>query len=138
MGFAVRLDVDRPVRRVFDYLADPANRPAWQSSLRRVEVLTEGEPRVGTQWYDVTWPGVRPLMEITVWEQDRRWAETGRWHGLEVDLDLELTPLSPSATRVVATTTTRAPGWRRPVGLVLDLLGPAAARSDLRRAARLC
>ncbi len=32
----------------FDYLVDPANRPAWQSSLRSVELLSEGPPRVGT------------------------------------------------------------------------------------------
>lgn len=137
-GFTVTVEVDRAVSRVFGYLADPANRPAWQASLRRIDPVTTGPPGVGTRWYDVTWPGPRPLMEITDWQPDRRWAETGRWHGLEVALALEFTALGPERTRVRASTATHAPGWRRPLGLVLDLLGPLGARDDLRRAGRLC
>jgi hypothetical protein len=140
VGFTVGHDFDHPVGVVFAYLADPRNRPRWQSSLRRVDMLGgaagDGEPGVGTRWYDVTWPGVRPLMEITDWEQNVRWVEHGRWRGLEVTLDLVFTPLAEDRTRVRATTVTRAPGWRRPLGALLDLVGPAAARSDLRRAAQ--
>ncbi|WP_110181196.1 SRPBCC family protein [Nocardioides solisilvae] len=140
MGFTVAHDFEAPVGEVFDYLADPRNRPAWQSSLRRVELLDglrpDGEPGLGTRWYDVTWPGVRPLMQVTAWEQNVRWVEHGRWRGLEVTLDLVFTPLEEDRTRVRATTVTRATGWRRPLGLLLDRLGPVAARDDLRRAAR--
>ncbi|WP_181309637.1 SRPBCC family protein [Nocardioides campestrisoli] len=136
MGFTVSQDFARPVGPVFDYLADPRNRPQWQSSLRRVDMLSLGEPGLGTTWYDVTWPGPRPLMEITGWEKNVRWVEHGRWRGLAVTLDLVFTPLEESLTRVRATTVTHAPGWRRAPGLVLDLAGPAAARADLRRAAR--
>lgn len=32
---------------VFDYMTDPANLRAWQTSKTRVEVLSEGPPRVG-------------------------------------------------------------------------------------------
>jgi uncharacterized membrane protein len=138
VGFSVSVDVEAPVARVFDYLAEPANRPAWQSSLRSVELLTDGPAGVGTRWYDVTWPGLRPLMEITAWEQNVRWVEHGRWHGLEVTLDLVFVPLSEDRTRVRATTEVTARGWRRPLGRVLDLVGPLGARDDLRRAARLC
>lgn len=138
MGFTVGHDFDLPVGVVFDYLADPRNRPAWQSSLRRVELLdTSREPGLGTRWYDVTWPGVRPLMEITGWEQNVRWVEHGRWRGLEVTLDLVFTPLTEESSRVRATTVTHAPGWRRPLGWLLDRVGPWGARDDLRRAARL-
>lgn len=138
MGFTVAVELPHEVARVFGYLADPGNRPAWQSSLRGVELLTPGPPAIGTRWHDVTWPGLRPLMEITAWEQDRRWAEVGRWHGLEVALDLSFEPVGDRVTRVVATTTTHAPGWRRPLGVLLDVAGPPAARDDLRRAGRLC
>ncbi len=137
MGFSVTVDVEAPVDRVFDYLCEPANRPAWQASLRRVEVLTSGPAGIGTRWYDVTWPGVRPLMEITAWEQNVRWVEHGVWRGLEVTLDLVFVPLDEHRTRVRATTDVLAPGWRRPLGWVLDRLGPLGARDDLRRAARL-
>jgi carbon monoxide dehydrogenase subunit G len=32
---------------VFDYMTNPANLQAWQTSKTRVEVLSEGEPRAG-------------------------------------------------------------------------------------------
>lgn len=136
MGFTVSVVLDHPVDAVFDYLSDPALRPGWQSSLRRVEILDAGPSGVGTRWYDVTWPGVRPLLEVTAWEQNVRWAEHGRWRGLEVVLDLVFVPLTESRTRVRATAAVTARGWRRPLGALLDLLGPAVARSDLRRAGR--
>ncbi|WP_205304977.1 SRPBCC family protein [Nocardioides sp. 616] len=132
------VDVEAPVGRVFDYLSEPANRPAWQASLRRVDQLTDGPARIGTRWYDVTWPGMRPLMEITDWEQNVRWVELGRWRGLEVTLDLVFVPLDEHRTRVRATTDVQAAGWSRPLGWVLDRTGPLAARDDLRRAGRLC
>lgn len=136
MSFTVVVDFPQPVSVVFALLADPRRRPEWQSSLRGVELLAEDEPAVGSRWYDVTVVGVRPLMEITAWETDRYWAERGRWRGVEVELELLFDEL-PGGSRVRATATTRAPGWRRPVGLALAALGPMAARSDLRRAARL-
>ena len=41
--------LDAPVERVFAFLADPENRPRWQSSLRRVELITEGAERSGAE-----------------------------------------------------------------------------------------
>ena len=54
-----------PVHVAFAYLADPRNRPEWQSSLRRVELLDEGEPRVGMRWRDHTAVRMAPEMVIT-------------------------------------------------------------------------
>ena len=48
----VRFDV--PADVAFDYLVDPHRRPEWQSSLRRVEDVGTGAPRVGQRWVDVT------------------------------------------------------------------------------------
>ncbi|MDP3894078.1 SRPBCC family protein [Nocardioides sp.] len=138
MGFTVEVDFGQPVSLVFGLLADPRRRPEWQSSLRRVEMLTPGEPGVGTRWHDVTAIGVRPLMEITTWETDRVWAERGSWRGLELTLDLRFASLDAATrTRVTATVVTNAPGWRRPIGWGLSAMGPLAAKDDLRRAARL-
>ncbi|HEY9564893.1 MAG TPA: hypothetical protein VIR30_14100, partial [Nocardioides sp.] len=95
-----------------------------------------GPPRVGTRCYDVTWPGLRPLMEITVFEAGQRWAERGNWRGVTVDLLLDFVA-TPAGTRVSATCSAYAVGVLRPVAPVLDRLGPLAARDDLHRAARI-
>ena len=50
----VRFEV--PVEVAFDYLVDPHRRAEWQSSLRRVEEVDAGPPRVGQRWVDVTVP----------------------------------------------------------------------------------
>ena len=76
-----------PPDAAFDYLADPFNRPAWQSSLKRVEDV-DGAPRVGQTWVDVTRVGVRPLMETTELERPHRWTERGTWRGFDATLTL--------------------------------------------------
>ena len=60
----VAVDFAAPVDVVFGYLSDPARRPEWQGSLRRVEAL-RGDGAVGTTWRDVTAVGARPRMEVT-------------------------------------------------------------------------
>ena len=87
---SVRYDV--PVDVAFGYLADPRNRPEWQSSLRGVELLDEGEPHVGMRWRDLTSARIEPQMVITELEPDVRWAETGRWYGIQADLTLGFSP----------------------------------------------
>jgi len=39
--------VARPPEEVFDYVTTPSNLQAWQTSKTRVEVLTDGPPRLG-------------------------------------------------------------------------------------------
>jgi hypothetical protein len=125
-----------PVAVAFRYLADPRNRPEWQSSLRSVELLDEGEPRVGFAWRDHTAVGVVPRMEITELEQDVLWAETGQWHAIEADLTLRFSP-HPVGCDVVVEFDVRGRGLLRPVGWVASRAGLLAVRSDLRRAGRL-
>lgn len=136
MTFSVEADFSQPVEQVYAYLADPAHRPQWQSSLRKVVPITDGPPVVGSRWYDVTWAGPRPLMEITVDEPGRVWAERGSWHGLGAELTLHFEVLAFEATgetgtRVRAVVETTTPGWRRPIGWGIRALGPAAVRADL-------
>jgi len=131
----VRVDVDAPVEVVFDYLADPANRPAWQSSLRRV-VEISGAPGAGQRWTDVTWPGLRPAMATVAHERPRRWAERGTWHGVRADAELRFTE-RPGGCRVDATVMVAMPGPTAPLGPLLTRLAVLAMRSDLRRAAAI-
>lgn len=131
-------------RDAFDYLADPRHRPHWQSSLRAVQLLDEGPPRVGMRWVDRTAVGARPRLEIvemTPPGTDRgvgTWTEAGTWHGLRVRLRLVFTPvLDRTRTRLevhLRLESTR--GWL-PLRLVLHVLAPWAVRHDLRRAGRI-
>ena len=119
-----------PPEVAFDYLVEPANRPAWQSSLARVEEVAPG-PAVGQTWTDVTVPGLRPAMETTELDRPRRWTERGTWRGFSAELTLEFAP-APGGCAVEPTMTLRGPG-----AFLLNPLAPYAVRSDLKRAARL-
>lgn len=133
MSFTVEVDFPQPPSAVYAYLSDPTKRPEWQSSLRRIDDL-DGTGDVGTSWYDVTTPGLKPHMSVTVAEPGLAWAEHGTWRGVVADLRLDLTPRG-DGTRVVATVSIELPGVLRLGGRVLERLAPPAVRHDLRRAA---
>ena len=125
-----------PAEAAYDYLADPRNRPAWQSSLRRIERLSGTEVRVGQRWVDVTVPGLRPAMETTEARRPHRWAERGTWRGFAAELTLDLSPSHvgcPVAFRFRLT----AGGLLAPAARLLTAAAVPAVRGDLRRAARL-
>jgi hypothetical protein len=125
-----------PVHVAFTYLADPRNRPEWQSSLRTVELLDEGEPRVGQRWRDVTAARIVPEMVITELEPDVVWAETGTWRAIAADLTLRFAP-HPEGCRVEVEFEVRGRGYLRPLGWAASRAGLFAVRSDLRRAGRI-
>jgi len=130
----VAVDFAAPVDVVFGYLSDPVRRPEWQGSLRRIEDL-RGAGEVGTTWRDVTGVGARPRMEVTEVVPRLRWAEVGRWRGVEARLRLDFEEV-PTGTVVTATVDVTTSLLQRPVGLALRRLAPYAVRDDLRRAAR--
>lgn len=137
----ISLTIAAPPRVVFDYLTDPHRRPEWQSSLRSVEVLDDGPPRLHTRWVDHTVVGARPRMQTVELRPPGAapgggagaWTETGRWHGLRAELALTF---APEGDGTLVTGTVRIDGWL-PVSLVLRALAPAAITSDLRRAGRI-
>lgn len=130
------VEYDVPVDVAYGYLADPRNRPEWQSSLRGVDLLDEGEPRVGMRWRDLTSARIAPTMEITDMEPDVLWSETGTWRGIEADLTLRFAPRAGGCTVDVAFGV-RDRGPLRPVGWAATSAGLFAVRSDLRRASRI-
>src|SRR4051794_34525467 len=122
-----------PAEVAFDYLVDPRNRPEWQSSLRKVE-LVEGEPRVGQEWVDVTSAGVRPRMVTTVLDRPRTWSEKGEWRSIQATLTLRFTPTGAGCA-VTADFVVTGRGIARPLGPVLTRAAVLAVPGDLRRAA---
>jgi hypothetical protein len=125
-----------PVSVAFRYLADPRNRPEWQSSLRRVELLDEGEPRPGMRWHDFTAVRMVAEMMITELEPDVLWAETGRWRRIAADLTLRFAPHRGGCS-VDVEFEVRGTGMLRPVGWAASRVALLALRSDLRRAGRI-
>ena len=63
--FTVTIDLPHPPADLFRFLAEPRNRPLWQSSLRTVTDVDEGEPHAGQHWRDVTKAGIKPQMQLT-------------------------------------------------------------------------
>lgn len=120
----------------YDYLVDPANRAAWQSSLRTVVDVSGATGVVGQTWTDVTKAGIRPHMELTDADRPDRWSERGTWRRFSAVLTLTFTPVG-SFCDVAVMVDVQARGLARPFGVVADRLAPAAVRSDLKRAAAI-
>ena len=131
---AVEFDV--PAEVAFAYLVDPRNRPSWQSSLRRIEDLSDPVPQVGQTWTDVTTAGVRPAMETTELVPSSRWTERGTWRGISAELTLLFTP-TPGGCTVTPEFRVRGHGLLAPIGPLLTRLARIAVPGDLRRAAGL-
>ena len=128
--------IDRPVEEVFDYLADPRNRPEWQSSLRSVELVDDGPPRVGFRWSETTVVGVRPSLTITECERPRVWVEHGTWRGVAATLRLDFAPAPRGCTVGVSGSVEGSGPWTVPASLAGLLAGRAIA-SDVRKAGRI-
>ncbi|MDQ1105807.1 SRPBCC family protein [Nocardioides zeae] len=126
---------------VHAYLADPANRPEWQSSLRRVAAVAavgDHPGDTGTSWEDVTLvPGVRPRMTVEASEPPHRWVEAGTWRFVRATLAMTYTPRADGGTDARAVAHLEVPGPLTPLALALRVAAPPALRADLRSAARL-
>lgn len=131
----VTLPVDAAT--AFDYLVEPRNRPAWQSSLAAVEVLTPGPPGRGTRWVDRTRAGIRPVMSLAVVDRPTLWTETSNWHGLVATLSMSFEPVDARSTEVHVAVVFDGPVWWQPVARLAALAAPRAVRGDLARAARI-
>lgn len=133
----VRRTLDLPCDPValWRLLRDPARRPEWQSTLRRVDDV-RGSGEVGSTWTDVTWPGLRPRMRTTrdaASGSGARWAEHGRWRGWRAELSLDLRA-GGDGTLLEVVVDIEPPG---PLARLRPLVETAAERgivADLRRA----
>jgi uncharacterized protein YndB with AHSA1/START domain len=135
-SFSLALDLQVAPDLLFRYLADPRNRPSWQSSLRDVIDVDEGEPRPGMEWRDVTVVGVKPHMRLTEVTPFRTLSEIGTWHGVEGLLTLRFVR-TPQGTRLTAEGRVTGRGPFALAAAVAGRFAPPAIEADLRRAAEL-
>lgn len=126
---------DVPPDVALAYLSDPVNRPEWQSSLRRVELIDPGAPHPGQRWRDHTAVGLVAQMATTELT-DRSWAESGTWRGVTADLTLRLEPHG-AGCRVHVDFSVHGRGPWAPVGAAAGVAGLPAVRADLAGAGRI-
>ena len=134
--FTVTVDLPHPPPSVFDFLADPRNRPLWQASLRSVTDVDTGGPQVGTHWRDVTKVGIKPWMEITELTPYSVLGETGTWRGVAGLLTLRLGE-TPRGTRVIAEGHLNGRGPFALIAALGSRLGSRTIRKDLLRASEI-
>jgi uncharacterized protein YndB with AHSA1/START domain len=131
--FSVTLELPHPPAVVFRFLADPRNRPLWQASLRSVDDVDDGEPRVGMRWRDVTKVGIRPQMEITELTPFRLLVETGTWRGVQGELTMRFVKTT-QGTRLTAEGRMVGHGAFAVAAAISNRLAPETIRKDLLRA----
>ncbi len=131
--FTVTIDLPHPPADLFHFLAEPRNRPLWQSSLRTVVDVDEGEPHTGQQWRDVTKVGIRPWMELTELTPYRVISETGTWRGVDGLLTLRFLKTG-QGTRVTAEGRLIGHGPFALAAAVSGRWAPETIRKDLLRA----
>ena len=132
--------VAAPRDRVYAYFADPVNRPEWQASLRRVEVLDPGPPRPGQRWIDHVAVGPPFELQIIAMEEGTVWAEvgsTGPFTAFGTLLFRDASHGDDTGTQVTCVARVRARGPLLPLGWPATALAALLVRNDLKRAARI-
>jgi uncharacterized protein YndB with AHSA1/START domain len=111
------VEINREPGVVFDYLAEPTNRPQWQDAVRSVEVVRSSHEGVGTQVRESRRVGasVRTYTwEVTAFEPPRRYA----FQGVQ----------GPVRAFVVMTLSPAGDGRRTRVDMNLDFEGQGVGR----------
>jgi uncharacterized protein YndB with AHSA1/START domain len=142
--FDASVFVAAPRTVVFDYFADPRNRPEWQASLATIELLDplapEQAPYVGLRWVDRVKVGPPFELQISRLEPDRLWSEVGAagpFTAYGTLLFDDETRDGADGTRVHCIARVHGRGVARPLGPAATALAVALVRVDLGRAARI-
>jgi len=120
-AFTYRVHIDRPPQSVWDFMMDRRNAMRWSNMVRKVEVVTPGPVRVGTELL-VTFDSAGKTVQVTseVWAIDapRRYGVRNTRHNVTGVFEYTLEP-EESGTRVQFSADVRPHGW---MWLVLPLL----------------
>ena len=132
--------VPAPRPDVFDFLADPRNRPRWQATLDRIEMIDEGEPHVGMRWVDRLRMGPAFELQIVGMEPDEMWAEISTAGPFTTFVTLffeDETRDGVHGTCVRVVTRVRGRRLAKPLGWAVTGVMSALVRIDLPRIARV-
>ncbi len=131
------VDVPHRPEAVFRYLADPRNRPEWQSSLMSVRLEGgDAEPRVGLSWSETTVVGIRAHLTITELVPYRVLGESARMGGIDGTLVLRFKG-RPGGCRIEVEGVMSAGGLMRYAAAAAARVAGRVAVSDLKRAGRV-
>jgi len=136
--------VAAPRQVVFDYLADPRNRPEWQATLNSVDLLDplspDEPPYVGLRWVDRVKIGPPFELQISRLEPGRLWSEVGSagpFTAYGTLLFEDETLDGTDGTRVQFIARVHGRGLARPLGPAATAVGAVLIRNDLPRMARV-
>ena len=114
-------EIDAPVERVFDYVADARNEPDWLPGAEKVEKPTDGEVGLGTRFEGVYARAGRVSLEIVAFERPNRLTFRADSRIVRFDDEIEL-------AEVNGRTQLRARMSAQPKGVV-RLMGPLMAKT---------
>ena len=134
--FSVTMNLPQSPADLFRYLADPRNRPEWQSSLPAVTDVDPGEPHVGMHWRDVTKVGIKPQMQLTELIPFRSLSELGTWGGVDGLLTMRFVKIG-GGTRLTAEGRVIGRGPFAVAAAVAGRWAPATIKADLERVGEL-
>ncbi len=129
------IDIDRPLRVVFDYVTDPSRFPEWQLDVVTVTVDRSGPHGVGTRFTTTRRIGRMErtmTQEVIEVDDQRRWAARSVVGPLSLRAMTRFEPLDDGArTRVTLSLDFSAPG-------LAGLLAPVIRRMAAKQAPRSC
>ena len=119
------LVIQRPVEKVFDFVADERNEPSYNPRMVRSEKVSPGPIGVGTRFEAEMKTKPRPTqmtVEFTSFERPRRLASTTRLSGMDIHGSLTFDPI-PEGTRMRWEWELQPHGLMRLAGPLIDSIG---------------
>ena len=104
-SFTYTVHIERSPERVWDYMMDFSNAPRWRNLVRRVEVVTPGPVRIGSELlvtYDLMAKVKQAVSEVWAFEPGRRFGVRNTESHVTGVFEYTLTPES-AGTRVTFT-----------------------------------
>lgn len=132
MHFTFDTRLRLPRAQVFAFLGDPRNRTRWQTSIRKFEMLSTGEPRVGMRWRESVGLAGWFEMEICEYAPVKRWAERIRSRSFDGTVGLEFSE-ADGVTTITLVTDVRCKGLFRLLAPIARLVLRREMRKDLGR-----
>ena len=119
MRRSMQIEVDVPVEKAFEYLADFEKRPEWTTGIIRVAKTSEGPIGVGTT-FSVKGTGMNGTVTITEFAKNRRISFEGRVLGMRALNFMETAPLNGDTRITLGYQTRRGPLLLLPLWLCVE------------------